>query len=266
MLAASSDVRELARLHALQQLMITKVHEFPATKIGGASLTPTEKQDCDVGSLEKAVTAYAGGRSGVAHMGKTDYWWGDTDSVGISSRPYTTDPVRCAVANRSAYSSSPTEPVIRHMACRLLASQGYWAVAADPCCIWSRRHLEKRIRRRRLVVFGAYADALRAAFGTTGGRSHPPSGKALGGHDPVTSFRSRAESARGRASGQLGLQHLEGDRALVPQVGRQEDSRHPPSAQHAVESVAVCQSKTQLGQEIGHTRSGLRYPQVSAGT
>ena len=65
--------------------------------------------------------------------------------------------------------------------------------------------------------------------------------------------------------GQLRTQHLERDRALMPEVGRQEDGRHPAPAQLAVEAVAVCESKTQLGQEIGHTRSGLGYPHVSAG-
>ena len=67
----------------------------------------------------------------------------------------------------------------------------------------------------------------------------------------------RAERLR-----QVREEHLEGDRALVPQVVSEVDRGHAAAAQLTLEPVAVREGSAELVEEIGHTRirpEGRRY-------
>ena len=50
--------------------------------------------------------------------------------------------------------------------------------------------------------------------------------------------------------GELGVQHLERDRPVVPQVVREVDGRHPAPAQLALERVSVRQRRSELDERI----------------
>ena len=48
------------------------------------------------------------------------------------------------------------------------------------------------------------------------------------------------------------MKDLEGDGSIVPEVLRQEDGRHPPAAELALDRVAIRQSGRELASEVGH--------------
>ena len=54
--------------------------------------------------------------------------------------------------------------------------------------------------------------------------------------------------------GQLGVEHLEGDRAVVLDVVREEDRGHAAAAELALERVAVAQAFLELRAQVGHAR------------
>ena len=67
-----------------------------------------------------------------------------------------------------------------------------------------------------------------------------------------------AEEAVGpERHGQLGVQHLERDRAVVLEVAGEEDGRHPAAAELALEGVAGAQAFLELSPQVGHARAGL---------
>ena len=51
---------------------------------------------------------------------------------------------------------------------------------------------------------------------------------------------------------ELGVEHLERDRAVVLEVARQEDRRHPAAAELALERVVGAEPGLELGAEVGH--------------
>ena len=55
----------------------------------------------------------------------------------------------------------------------------------------------------------------------------------------------------------FGVQHLEGDGAVVLDVLGQEDRGHPPATQLALEDVAGAQAFLELGAQVGHYRAGV---------
>ena len=52
--------------------------------------------------------------------------------------------------------------------------------------------------------------------------------------------------------GQLGVQHLERDRPVVPEVLGQIDGGHAPAAELALERVAIPQPRAKIRQRIRH--------------
>ena len=52
--------------------------------------------------------------------------------------------------------------------------------------------------------------------------------------------------------GELGVEHLERDRAVVLEVARQEDRRHPAAAELPLEGVVGAEPGLELGAEVGH--------------
>ena len=54
--------------------------------------------------------------------------------------------------------------------------------------------------------------------------------------------------------GQLGMEHLERDRPLVPEVVGQKDRGHAPAPEFALEAVAISEGSGELSREIGHSR------------
>ena len=64
-----------------------------------------------------------------------------------------------------------------------------------------------------------------------------------------------AEEAVGpERRGELGVEHLERDRAVVLDVLRQEHRGHPTAAELALERVAAAQAFLKLRAEVGHAR------------
>lgn len=53
--------------------------------------------------------------------------------------------------------------------------------------------------------------------------------------------------------GELRLQNLDGDPAVVLEVSGQVDDGHPPAAELALEAVAVAEGPFETAQQIGHT-------------
>ena len=51
---------------------------------------------------------------------------------------------------------------------------------------------------------------------------------------------------------QLGVEHFERDRPLVPKVLGEEDRRHPASAELALDHIAVCQRRGEVTPELSH--------------
>jgi hypothetical protein len=68
------------------------------------------------------------------------------------------------------------------------------------------------------------------------------------------------EPLRAERGNQLGIQHLEGDRLLVPEIRRQKHDRHPAAAELALERVSVTEG---LGQLRRSERQS--YPRVRTG-
>ena len=59
------------------------------------------------------------------------------------------------------------------------------------------------------------------------------------------------ESLAAKLSRDVGPQHLQGHIAVVLQIVREVDCRHPALAQFAVEAVAVAQGTGKLGTKVG---------------
>ena len=65
------------------------------------------------------------------------------------------------------------------------------------------------------------------------------------------------EPLRAEARGQLGVEHLEGDEAVVLEVAGEEDGRHPAAPELSLDRVAVAQPFLELRAQVGHSgRSG----------
>jgi hypothetical protein len=64
------------------------------------------------------------------------------------------------------------------------------------------------------------------------------------------------EALRPQRRGQLGMEHLERHRPVVPDVVREVDRRHPAPAQLPLDRVAVLQRFTHTGDGIGHGSLG----------
>ncbi len=60
--------------------------------------------------------------------------------------------------------------------------------------------------------------------------------------------------------GQLRPQHFHGHRAVVLQVQREEDGRHPASAELALDAVAVSKRGLQSGEQVGQGGSRAGTP------
>ena len=63
-----------------------------------------------------------------------------------------------------------------------------------------------------------------------------------------------AEALGPKGGGQLGMQDLDGDLALVPDVGREEDGRHAALSELALDRVAVGKLGFQSLQDTRHVR------------
>jgi hypothetical protein len=66
------------------------------------------------------------------------------------------------------------------------------------------------------------------------------------------------KALRAEGRGQLRLEDLEGDGALVLEILRQEDRGHPAAPELALQRVLACQSSLQLRLEVGHEVALLR--------
>ena len=60
------------------------------------------------------------------------------------------------------------------------------------------------------------------------------------------------EALGAEAHGELGVEHLERDRAVVPEVAGEPDGGHAAAAELALERVAVPQAFAQHGYRVGH--------------
>ena len=65
------------------------------------------------------------------------------------------------------------------------------------------------------------------------------------------------EALRAERGGKLGMEHLEGHRAIVLQIPRQEHRGHPAPAQLALEHVAARQPVLEADAEVGHGVSSV---------
>jgi hypothetical protein len=65
--------------------------------------------------------------------------------------------------------------------------------------------------------------------------------------------------------GQVGVKHLEGDGAVVLQVGRKEDRGHPAAAEFAEEGVLASEAGFELRAQVGHGFSGMRSGEGDVG-
>ena len=70
----------------------------------------------------------------------------------------------------------------------------------------------------------------------------------------AASLISRWKRSGPSACGELGVQHLERDRPVVPQVLGQEDGGHPAPPELALEPVAIRQAACKLLAQVSHSR------------
>jgi hypothetical protein len=53
------------------------------------------------------------------------------------------------------------------------------------------------------------------------------------------------------------VEHLEGNGAVMLEVGREEDGRHPPAAELAEKGVLASEAGFELRAQVGHVSPGL---------
>ena len=70
----------------------------------------------------------------------------------------------------------------------------------------------------------------------------------------AASWISRWKRSGPSVRGQLGMQHLERDRAVVPEVLGQEDRGHAAAPELALEPVALRQAAGKLLVQVSHSR------------
>ena len=61
------------------------------------------------------------------------------------------------------------------------------------------------------------------------------------------------EPLRAEGCAQLGVEHLEGDEAVVLEVAGEEDGRHPAAPEFPLDRVAAAQPFLELRAQVGHS-------------